>query len=443
MKRVPKRSWFVLLLLLQTILGTGIGLFVTNYYYSFYDLFLPGTTVLGKDVAGLDIEQVEELLMEELLLPENFSFLFQEKEFTLPLHEGVIFFDLKNQIEQAFLYGERQDLFDVVRWSPNERSIHVYLEIDSTFLEEGIDGFRPLIDRDPVDAELIIQRGVPFVRASKLGYALDLKPSLENVRQAVRQGEFQKIPLIVEIIEPEVSEEDIPDFSYRRAFYKTSLDENEERNHNIALSLIPFHSIILEPQDEISFNEMVGRVSKDAGYLTSIIIMNNRFVEGVGGGICQVATTLYQVALRGELEILERSSHSREVQYVPGGFDAAISYNALDLRFRNDKDFPLLLTSYLHDSITISLYGPRVEPGRKVEISNELVQRIPPPIQEVEDPDLPIGQERVIERGESGSHYRVYRSIFIEEELESRQLISTDYYQPLPKIVAVGTKLLK
>lgn len=444
MKRMPKGSSLILLLVFQLLVGSGLGLYVANYYYSSQDLFLPGTTILGQSVGGLTIDKAEELLMEELYLPENLGFVWDEKEFTLPLAKGVTFFDLKKEIDQAYQLGEEQDFFDAIRWTPKNRNIHLYLEIEPTFLQEGIERFSPLIEEDPKDAELIVIKGVPFVEPSKNGYSLLVDLSVETTTEYVREGVFQEIPLQVLVLPPDIVEEDLPDFSYRRAFYKTPIDEEQEnRNHNIALSLDAFNTMILEPQDTISFNERVGRVNVADGYRQAIIIVNNHFTEGLGGGICQVATTLYQVALRGELDIIERTPHTREVQYVPGGFDAAISYNQLDLVIRNNKEFPLLLTTYLDDHVNISLYGPRTELGRKVDLISEKDAIIPPPVQEVPDPKLPIGQKRVVQEGKDGSRYHVYRIIFQDDELESRQLISTDSYHPVPRIIAVGTMMVK
>lgn len=444
MKKVPKKPWLITLLFLQTLLGSAVGVYVANYYYYTNDLFLPGTVILGQPVTGLTIDQAERLLMEDLILPERIKFYWQKDEFSLALEKGVTFFDLEKEIQQAFQYGEEQDFFDAIRWSPTERSIEIPLEVDPLFLQEGIMAMQPLIQKEPVDAELIIEEGVPRVLPSEEGYSLEVLPSLEKALQRIKQGLFQEIPLVVTVLTPTITEADLPDFRFRRAFYSTPLDdEQEERVHNIALSLDAISNRILEPQEIFSFNELVGKVSEEMGYRPAIIIENNHFVEGIGGGICQVATTLYQVALRGELEIIERTAHSRPVYYVPEGFDAAISYNQLDLKFKNSREFPLLLTTYLEDAVDISLYGPQVETGRWVDIVSEKVDTIPPPVQEIPDPDMLLGKERIIQEGIEGSQYQVYRLIYREDTLERREFLSTDVYLPVERIIAVGSKVIK
>lgn len=444
MKKVPQKPWLVILILLQTFLGSAVGVLVVNYYYYTHDLFLPGTVILGQSVAGLTIDRAEELLMDDLVLPERIEFFWQEEEFYLPLEKGVTFFDLKKEVPQAFRYGENQDSFDAIRWVPNQEIIEIPLEIHPPFLEEGIRSFRPLIDREPVDAELVIEKGIPEVLPDEVGYSLAVSPSLEKAMEKISQGHFQEIPLAVDVLSPEVTRDDIPDFSYRRSFYSTPLEqEQEDRRHNIALSLDAISNIILEPKEVFSFNEQVGKVSVQEGYRHSIVIENNRFVEGVGGGICQVASTLYQVAVRGELEILERTSHSRPVQYVPEGFDAAISYNQLDLKFKNTYPFPLLLTSTVEEEVNVFLYGPPVEEGRWVDIKAEKIGIIEPPVKEIPDPELLRGKEEVIQEGVEGSQYRVYRLLYADDSLIQQDVLSMDVYLPVERIIRVGTKVTK
>lgn len=119
------------------------------------------------------------------------------------------------------------------------------------------------------------------------------------------------------------------------SFETQILDKDEERVNNINISAQALDGIILEPGETFSFNDTVGRRTKEKGYEEARILVGCEKGYAVGGGICQVSSTLYNAAVNSGLEIIERHSHSADVHYVPLGQDAAISYGTLDLKFKN------------------------------------------------------------------------------------------------------------
>jgi len=123
--------------------------------------------------------------------------------------------------------------------------------------------------------------------------------------------------------------------------FETSLmDQSPNRVNNVELACKAINGKILQPGEEFSFNDTVGPRTTDKGYKEATIIVDGEKETGIGGGICQVSTTVYQAALKAGLEITERHEHSKKVSYVPKGDDATIS-GKLDLKFKNDYDFPV------------------------------------------------------------------------------------------------------
>ncbi|MBD1378912.1 VanW family protein [Metabacillus arenae] len=126
--------------------------------------------------------------------------------------------------------------------------------------------------------------------------------------------------------------------------YKTSFDPSVKgRSTNIAISAKEFDQVVLGPGDRFYFNLVVGERTTERGYQKAMEIVNKEFVEGIGGGICQTSSTLYNAVEKAGLEIIERHNHSRSIGYVPAGKDATVAWGFKDFKFANNKDFPVML----------------------------------------------------------------------------------------------------
>jgi len=134
-------------------------------------------------------------------------------------------------------------------------------------------------------------------------------------------------------------------------------DKNENRVHNIKIAAEELDGTVIEPGEVFSFNETVGKRTKEKGYREATIFVDGEKSKGVGGGVCQVSTTLYNAALEADMEIIERHRHSREVSYVEESRDAAVVYNSKDLRFKNTRDFPVeIKVTVTDDEIRVKMY---------------------------------------------------------------------------------------
>jgi len=140
--------------------------------------------------------------------------------------------------------------------------------------------------------------------------------------------------------------------SYSTIFY----DKNENRISNIKTASEELNHTVVNPGEVFSFNETLGRRTKDKGYKEAPILSHGEKAKGTGGGICQISSTLYNAALLADMEIVERHRHSKNVPYVPEGKDATVVYNSKDLKFRNTKDYPVeIVIKITEDEIRISL----------------------------------------------------------------------------------------
>lgn len=145
-------------------------------------------------------------------------------------------------------------------------------------------------------------------------------------------------------------EQPIPDGTIIGSYSTKILDRSKGRINNIKIAVRRINGYKLNPGETFSFNRVVGKRSRDAGFRKAKVIVNGETVLGTGGGICQVSSTLYNAAVKCDMKIVERHKHPRDVYYVPSGKDATVVYNELDFRFRNTKRYPVRIYAAVRDN---------------------------------------------------------------------------------------------
>ncbi len=215
------------------------------------------------------------------------------------------------------------------------------------------------------------------------------------------------------------------------------------RKHNIALAVKSVDGYVLGVGEEFSFNNVVGARTEENGYKKAKIIVKGKFTDGVGGGVCQVSTTLYNAVLRAGLCVKEAHSHSLPVGYVKPSFDAMVS-GGTDLKFINDTPYPVHITGTADGlRIRFTVYGfPTITDGEKREFRSVKVRDVTTSeYEDVVDADgeLKEGEEyRIIKEPLSGLVSEGYLDIYYRGELVESVRIRRDYYAP-----QVGVKLVK
>ena len=193
------------------------------------------------------------------------------------------------------------------------------------------------------------------------------------------------------------------------------------------------------PGQEFSYNNVLGERTTERGYKIAKVYQEGQVIDGLGGGICQVSSTLYNAVIKADLEILERKNHSLPVSYVKLGTDATVVYGVIDFRFRNNQQYPVRIESKVSGStLTVEVCGIETNPNRSVDIETEFVSTIDYTEKTIEDASLPMGTSTIIQTGKKGykvKSYRVTKENGIEIE---RKFISTDTYSPIAQIKKVA-----
>lgn len=233
------------------------------------------------------------------------------------------------------------------------------------------------------------------------------------------------------------------ELTLRARFYTSYPSSTEERKHNISLATDSIDGTIVDVGGEFSFNRTVGVRTEQRGYKTAKIIVGGKFTDGVGGGVCQVSTTLYNAALLAGLEILEYHPHSLPVSYIAPSFDAMVNSYSADLKFKNNTDNPVIIFARADGAtLTVEILG---EPMRvKYSRQSRITDYIPAPNPEVvfDDagayPDLYEGESRVISYGKQGYKSEGYLIATKNGKPCSVTKIRSDTYKPLRGLIVEG-----
>jgi len=230
--------------------------------------------------------------------------------------------------------------------------------------------------------------------------------------------------------------------SVRMAAFKTVLhDPLPGEEHNVSTAANAIAGTIILPDKTFSQNRTAGPYTKERGFEEGPTYQDGKLVKTIGGGVCKVATTLYNVAALADIKIIERHAHSMIAPYVPPGQDAAVYYGALDFKFKNNKNYPIMLWAKNDENkntLYMAIYGRENPP--KVQWHHKILRTIKTYKLYHENPDLPFGTNRLVFEGYNGYVVKSWLTIEMPDGTKKEKILGTDYYRPMPSIMEIGTK---
>ncbi len=230
----------------------------------------------------------------------------------------------------------------------------------------------------------------------------------------------------------------------RSEFYTNYSNSSSERKNNISVAAKALDKTFIDVGGEFSFNRAVGPRTEKRGYKSAKIIVNGEFTDGVGGGVCQVSTTLYNAFLLAGLRITEYHPHSLAVSYVALSFDAMVNSGSADLRCVNVTKNPIIIRTFADgNALRVKIYG---EPMReKYYRESVTIKEIEPTVEILKDEagefnDLYEGQRRVLSYGKKGYVTEGYVVKTVNGRQISRTRIRKDRYGSIKSVIIEGTK---
>ncbi len=329
---------------------------------------------------------------------------------------------------------------EIIRFEIDEDAGAYRVLLSQEPLQQMLESIAPELERSPKNARFIFNDDtgeLDLLEPAVIGRTMEIEASIEAIQSGVDNAQHD-IPLAFDFEDPQVKSDATAeqlDISEAVSVVSTYFyGSSAGRIQNIKTASSAFHGLLVPPGATLAMAEVLGDISLDNGYAEALIIYGDRTIKGVGGGVCQVSTTLFRAAFFGGYELVERHPHAYRVGYYeqgpgsPGpGLDATVFVPLVDFKFRNDTNSWLLLETYIYGNQLLWKFYSTSD-GRSVEWSRRISGEVeaPKPLYK-ENPDLEKGETEQIDYEADGMDVVVYRTVTRGGEVLHQDTIKTHY----------------
>lgn len=416
---------------------------------------ISGVKIGNTDVSGLTSDQARQQVEKAIAQYKTTVIVLslgegQEAEATLE-ELGVHSPDMEEALEKALAYGKegsRSSRYKILKRAErgeNDKTFSITYQVEEEsaerVLHERVGTYLP----QPENARLSQSGGETVVTADVPGRQVDLDKTVASIHAEIEKGNASGGTVVtVDTTEAEaaVRAEDLEGITDILGTYTTSYGAGDSgRTMNVESGAAHIDGTFMQPGEEISADMLMAPYTEENGYAMAASYENRKVVESMGGGICQVSTTLYNALLLAELEITERYAHSMLVSYVDPAMDAAIADDVKDLKFRNNMQTGVYIEAVCDgENLTFRIYGKETRPaGRIIEYISEELGTVE------SDETLFVATEEAIgtlytqNNGKTGLEAQLWKVVYENGKEVSREKVNYSYYMASGKTVAVGT----
>lgn len=413
------------------------------------DRIYKGIYIENTPVGGLTRTEAYELLENTYLEPlrsKKIEVEVDKKKYKLDYASLDIRMNIGEAIEQAYSIGRKGNISsrfrEIKRVYDHPVVIRLKFEYDEGKLKEFVDGLFKKYYESPVNASIRKVGNQFVITPEKLGRKVDYNDLINKLKDMIKNKKEGKVRAKFVQIVPRITKSELSKIKEVIGSFTTKFDaSNRARSENIGIAARKINGSLIMPGEVFSLSKAIGPVTVENGFKIAKVIVNNEFVDGVGGGLCQIATTMYNAVLMAQLKVVERVPHSALISYVPPGRDATIASGSIDFKFKNTTNAPIYLESYTtQNTVTVNLYGESSHRGETIEFESEVLEKVPYKKVYKNDPSLPKGVQKLSNKPQNGLKVKTYMLIYKDGKLKEKKLLSVDYYKPVNAIILVGTK---
>ena len=335
---------------------------------------------------------------------------------------------------------KQKDVYNTIQTALNEYDFNKTLKIKPSSVSEDESVMKTIyktLSKEGKNATLDKNNDYKIV-AEQYGAKYDLDDSISAFNKAKEGKEFE---VKAKAIVPSITKEDLEKNLFKDVLgeYTTTVNGSSVRKNNVRLAGEKCNVILL-PGEEFSYNQTVGKRTKENGFGEAGAYLNGETVQEVGGGVCQTSSTLYNAVILANLKVTERTNHTYISSYVPIGRDATVSWGGPDFKFKNNRDYPIKIeASYAGGKLTCKIIGTDVD-GSYVKFTSERTGDVAYNTKYENDDTIPEGQQVTKQAGSNGGKAVSYRLVYDKDgKLISKKKEASSYYKGHEAIIAVGT----
>lgn len=451
MKKLNKIILMAGLLLAVGIFFSRIGKVEVQAAETEDDLCIADGVYIGSVSVGGMTEDAAESAMEEYLLgmmDTTFTLKGAQGSFQVTAKDMGVSMDTEAMVREALTVahsGSLTNRYKATKDLENSKLVlDMNLEVDKQATAKLIYDHRGEMDVEMVDNGLKRENGQFIFVPGKAGIEVNVVESVYHINDCLQDwdGTVSEIELVNEEVSPRGSEEELAKVKDLLGTFSTNYGTSgANRIQNVINGSDKINGSLLYPGEEFSVYESMCPFTAENGYEPAGSYLNGKVVNSMGGGICQVSTTLYNAAILAELDITMRYNHSMIVTYVQPSEDAAIADTYKDLRFVNNYDGPIYIESYCEGAIiTCNIYGEETRPAnRTISFESETLSTTDAETQYILSPDQPAGYYSVDQSAHQGIRARLWKIVTVDGKEQSREIFNNSTYQASPKYVTIGT----
>ncbi len=415
---------------------------------------LDGVSVNGVNIGGLTFAEAYDKIMEHdktILAQSIITLNFEGSEEVLTFEDIGVSPNIQQAIEQASVLGKTNGVlsyfrayFDVKKSGYNFKT---QIIINENLLAAKVDELSEKYLIQPKNAQISFHpdaKNIFDIEPEQQGRKIDKESLTEKLKEIVNKRSInQTIDINFLPIEPEKNSIDLEKNTALIGYCTTTLTDDDNRNTNIRLLGKELNGLTLLPGEIFSINETAGERTEEKGYKPAPAITNgNTLILDYGGGICQVAGTLYNALLMTDLEIVERNKHSWPSNYLPLGQDAMVTWPDKDLKFKNTHDGPVFIKAEIvDDNLIVEVYGAKPADGVEITVHTEIVETEEPPSPVIrKDDTLKLGKRVTVITARDGYITMTYRYYMKDDVQIKEELICRTHYRPIQGEYIIGTK---
>ncbi|RGZ01265.1 vanomycin resistance protein VanB [Clostridium sp. AM58-1XD] len=409
-----------------------------------------GISAGGQDLGGLTKEEAEQTIRDYVTSMEGQKITLTIGQNEVETTAGDLGFHWSNEeaVEETvsrFTEGNLLKRYMVLKDLEKEGAeIKLETAVDQAKVEAFVNENSTGLEGGAKDASITRENGQFIITPGEPGIAVDAEATAAALNEALQGGLDSPIQVEAAVTEsqPRIRTEDLETIQDVLGTFTTDFSSSgSSRAKNLQVGAAKINGHLLMPGETLSGYECMQPFTTANGYATAAAYQNGQVVDSIGGGVCQIATTLYNMALQAELEITQRQNHSMIVTYVKPSMDAAIAGTAKDIKITNNYSTPIYVEGYTENrKLTFTCYGKETRPeNRKVEYVSETLGRTDPgaPIEQVNNALAP-GARRKVQSSHAGLRSRLWKVVTVDGQETERTLLSTDTYNASKAIFQVG-----
>ncbi len=423
--------------------------------------FYENTSINGIDVSNMTMAEAENVVLTNMLSARSdveINLVSGDKSWQLKGTDFEVTNKIQPYIKEMAQYGRTGNYFQNLRKAKEikENGLNFQISYKAVLanFDEKLNDIINEVEQAQIPASLVFNTELDFPFEVEKGQAsvTVLRDELySQIDQQLQNGKVANIEIPIIEIAPEIDEEEMLKSVVKRSEFSTSYaNSKSDRKSNIKKALESFNGLVVENGEQVSFNKVTGSRTEENGYKSAHVIYGGVYVDGVGGGVCQASTTLYNALLLAGIDIDTVNHHTLPASYVPLSFDAMVSGEYADLVFTNNLENPIYIRTLADENeVKVEIYGQDTE-GVTIERRAELVKILghngdkilPDTKGEYADKILYKGEFYRVKWPRQGYESKGYLRYYKDGEFVEEKEIRHDYYQSQDGIVMEGVEEL-